>query len=156
MNLHEIEELIRLIEHSGVKEFTLKEGNLEISINTRENSPAPAAPLQPVPCILPYPGMPAALPSEAAQAPAAKGQDEDSELICSPIVATFYSSPAPDIPAFVRVGERVRNGQTICILEAMKLMNEITADYDCEIEAILVSNEQHVEYGQPLFRVKKL
>ena len=60
------------------------------------------------------------------------------------------------MPAFVKVGDQVKNGQTVCILEAMKLMNEIQAEYDCEIEAVLVSNEQKVEYGQPLFRVKKL
>ena len=76
--------------------------------------------------------------------------------ITSPIVGTFYSAAAPDVPAFVRVGDHVKSGQTVCILEAMKLMNEIQCEYDCEIEAILVSNEQKVEYGQPLFRVKKL
>ena len=82
--------------------------------------------------------------------------EEDEEFITSPIVGTFYSAAAPDIPAFVRVGDHVKSGQTVCILEAMKLMNEIQAEYDCEIEAVLVSNEQKVEYGQPLFRVKKL
>ena len=60
------------------------------------------------------------------------------------------------LPAFVKVGDHVKNGQTVCILEAMKLMNEIQAEYDCEIDAVLVSNEQKVEYGQPLFRVKKV
>ena len=86
-----------------------------------------------------------------------KADEEDEILfITSPIVGTFYSAAAPDIPAFVRVGDHVKAGQTVCILEAMKLMNEIQSDYDCEIEAILVSNEQKVEYGQPLFRVKKL
>ena len=83
-------------------------------------------------------------------------QEEDVLFIVSPIVGTFYSAPAPDAPAFVKVGDTVKNGQTVCILEAMKLMNEIQADFDCEIEAVLVSNEQKVEYGQPLFRVKKL
>ena len=81
---------------------------------------------------------------------------EESLFITSPIVGTFYSAAAPDVPAFVRVGDRVKEGQTVCILEAMKLMNEIQCEYDCEIEAILVSNEQKVEYGQPLFRVKKI
>jgi acetyl-CoA carboxylase biotin carboxyl carrier protein len=98
-------------------------------------------------------------PGTGNQAPAAAPAEEKEEeqlFITSPIVGTFYSAPAPDAPAFVKVGERVKNGQTVCILEAMKLMNEIQAEYDCEIEAILVSNEQKVEYGQPLFRVKKL
>ena len=82
--------------------------------------------------------------------------EEEILFITSPIVGTFYSAPAPDAPAFVKVGDQVKNGQTVCILEAMKLMNEIQSDFDCEIEAVLVSNEQKVEYGQPLFRVKKL
>jgi acetyl-CoA carboxylase biotin carboxyl carrier protein len=105
------------------------------------------------------PGMPAPIPqAQAVPVPAAEPEEPEEEklFITSPIVATFYSAPAPDAPAFVKVGDRVKNGQTVCILEAMKLMNEIQADYDCEIEAILVSNEQKVEYGQPLFRVKKV
>jgi acetyl-CoA carboxylase biotin carboxyl carrier protein len=93
-----------------------------------------------------------------APAPAAPTEEPEEEklFITSPIVGAFYSAPAPDAPAFVKVGDHVKKGQTVCILEAMKLMNEIQADYDCEIEAVLVSNEQKVEYGQPLFRVKKL
>ena len=83
-------------------------------------------------------------------------EEEESLFITSPIVGTFYSAAAPDVPAFVKVGDQVKAGQTVCILEAMKLMNEIQSDYDCEIEAVLVSNEQKVEYGQPLFRVKRL
>ena len=104
------------------------------------------------------PGMPAA-PAPAVpntQDTPAKTAEEEIDYIVSPIVGTFYSAPAPDAPAFVKVGDHVKNGQTVCILEAMKLMNEIQSDYDCEIEAVLVSNEQKVEYGQPLFRVKKL
>ena len=68
----------------------------------------------------------------------------------------FYSAPSPEAKAFVKVGDRVKAGQTVCILEAMKLMNEIESDFDCEIEAVLVSNEQKIEYGQPLFKVKKI
>jgi acetyl-CoA carboxylase biotin carboxyl carrier protein len=83
-------------------------------------------------------------------------KEEEKFFITSPIVGTFYSAPLPDAPAFVKVGDHVKNGQTVCILEAMKLMNEIQAEFDCEIETVLVSNEQKVEYGQPLFRVKKL
>mgnify|MGYP000541532897 CR=1 FL=1 len=70
---------------------------------------------------------------------------EDESYITSPIVGTFYSAPSPDAKAFVKVGDRVKAGQTVCILEAMKLMNEIESDYDCEIEAVLASNEQKVE-----------
>ena len=97
---------------------------------------------------------PMQMPQAAAEA--VKEEEEEQLFITSPIVGTFYSAPAPDAPAFVKVGDQVKNGQTVCILEAMKLMNEIQSEFDCEIEAVLVSNEQKVEYGQPLFRVKKL
>ena len=76
--------------------------------------------------------------------------------ITSPIVGTFYSASGPDVPAYVTVGDTVKKGETVCIVEAMKLMNEIQCNYDCIIDAVLVSNEQKVEYGQPLFRVKKI
>ena len=91
-------------------------------------------------------------------APAAQPEEEeeDDSLIVSPIVGVFYAAPAPDAPPFVKVGDHLKKGQTVCILEAMKLMNEIPCEFDCEIEAILVSNEQKVEYGQPLFRVRRL
>ena len=113
-----------------------------------DNPPVVAAGV-PVPAPAPAPA--------AAEAASEEAETEDETLfITSPIVGTFYSAPAPDAPAFVKVGDQVKNGQTVCILEAMKLMNEIQSDFDCEIEAVLVSNEQKVEYGQPLFRVKKL
>ena len=102
------------------------------------------------------PMMAPPMQAAAAAADAAKEEDDEQLFITSPIVGTFYSAPAPDAPAFVKVGDQVKNGQTVCILEAMKLMNEIQSEFDCEIEAVLVSNEQKVEYGQPLFRVKKL
>ena len=112
---------------------------------------------QGLPDLREIPGVPV-----AASAPVntivekAEEEEEESLFITSPIVGTFYSAAAPDVPAFVKVGDQVKAGQTVCILEAMKLMNEIQSDYDCEIEAVLVSNEQKVEYGQPLFRVKRL
>ena len=111
---------------------------------------------------LKHPHVVAAGVTVAASAPVntivekAEEEEEESLFITSPIVGTFYSAAAPDVPAFVKVGDQVKAGQTVCILEAMKLMNEIQSDYDCEIEAVLVSNEQKVEYGQPLFRVKRL
>lgn len=146
MDLEKIEGLVRIIENSSLTEFTLKEGDLKITMSKLDHPPVVAA------------GMPVApAPAPASEAPAAEAEEEDEKLfITSPIVGTFYSAPAPDAPAFVKVGDQVKNGQTVCILEAMKLMNEIQSDFDCEIEAVLVSNEQKVEYGQPLFRVKKL
>jgi acetyl-CoA carboxylase biotin carboxyl carrier protein len=149
MDLEKIEGLIKIIENSSIKEFTIKEGDLKITISKLDHPPVVAhgVPMMPTP-----PAAGAAVPAPAP----AEAEEEEKLFITSPIVGTFYSAPAPDAPAFVKVGERVKNGQTVCILEAMKLMNEIQADYDCEIEAVLVSNEQKVEYGQPLFRVKKV
>ena len=72
------------------------------------------------------------------------------------MVGTFYSKPSPNANSYVEIGQKVKKGDVLCIVEAMKLMNEIESDFDCEIEAVLVSNEQKIEYGQPLFKVKKL
>lgn len=147
MDLEKIEGLVKIVENSSLTEFSIKDGDTEITMSKLTHPPVIAA------------GVPAA-PMAAAPQPAPveeKAEEaDDFELILAPIVGTFYSAAAPDVPAYVKVGDHVKSGQTVCILEAMKLMNEIQADYDCEIEAVLVSNEQKVEYGQPLFRVKKL
>lgn len=149
MNLEKIAELVKIIENSSLKEFSYSEGEMEIYLSKLDNPPivAPGAAA---------PAAVAAAPAPAAPVPAETPAEEEELYITSPIVGTFYSAPSPTAPAFVRVGDKVKNGQTVCILEAMKLMNEIQCEYDCEIEAVLVSNEQKVEYGQPLFRVKKL
>ena len=150
MDLEKIAGLVKIIEDSSLTEFSYEDEELKVKMSKLDHPPVVAA------------GVPAAsmaAPAPVAAAPAAPvaAEEEDEPLfITSPIVGTFYSAAAPDVPAFVRVGDQVKNGQTVCILEAMKLMNEIQCEFDCESEAILVSNEQKVEYGQPLFRVKKL
>ena len=146
MDLEKIEGLVKIIENSSLTQFTIKDGDLKITMSKLDHPPVVAA------------GAPMMAPqmSTVPAMDAAKEEEEEQLFISSPIVGTFYSAAAPDVPAFVKVGDQVKNGQTVCILEAMKLMNEIQAEYDCEIEAVLVSNEQKVEYGQPLFRVKKL
>ena len=147
MDLEKIEGLVKIIENSSLTEFSIKDGETKITMSKLTHPPVIAA------------GVPAAPMAAAPQTAAAEEKAEaadEFELILAPIVGTFYSAAAPDVPAYVKVGDHVKAGQTVCILEAMKLMNEIEADYDCEIEAVLVSNEQKVEYGQPLFRVKKL
>ena len=150
MDLEKIAGLVKMIEESGLTEFTYKEGDVKITMSKLEHPPVVAAGMPAMPV-----GGPA--PVGAVPAPAAAPAEEDEVLfITAPIVGTFYSAAGPDIPAYVRVGDRIKEGQTVCILEAMKLMNEIQCEFDCEIEAVLVSNEQKVEYGQPLFRVKKI
>ena len=127
-----------IIEKSTLKEITVEEGNLKINLK-RENN----IEIQSI--------------SKNIEKKVEIVEEPDEEsFITSPIVGTFYSAASPETPAFVRVGDTVKKGQPVCIVEAMKLMNEINCDFDCEIEAVLVSNEQKVEYGQPLFRVKKI
>ena len=151
MDLKTIEGLVKIIEESSLTEFTYKDESVKITMSKLDHPPvvvtgaaATAAPAASAPTV------------PAAEVGDAKDAEEEPVFITSPIVGTFYSAAAPDVPAFVRAGDQVENGQTVCILEAMKMMNEIQAEFDCEIEAVLVSNEQKVEYGQPLFRVKKL
>ena len=142
MDLKKIEKLVGIIEKSSMLEFTVEEGDHKIHMSRRgvigETDARMAV-------------------TTSAGAPASISVDEaidDEVYINAPIVGTFYSSSSPEAKAYISVGDVVKAGDTVCILEAMKLMNEIEAEFDCEIEAILVSNEQKVEYGQPLFRVK--
>ena len=141
MNLDKIEKLVKIIENSSMLDFSIQEGDVKIKMSRRGSVGAPAAPMS---------------VSTQGVDTVESIDSEDESYITSPIVGTFYAAPSPDAKAFVKVGDRVKAGQTVCILEAMKLMNEIECDYDCEIEAVLASNEQKVEYGQPLFKVKKL
>ncbi len=162
MNLEKIEALVAIIEGSGLTEFTYEEGDMKITMSKKPPKPekGPCGPMPHPgmpPMFFPMGNMPAMAPENTPAQPAPVVEAEDEPLfITSPIVGTFYSAPAPDAAPFVKVGDQIKNGETVCILEAMKLMNEIQCDWDCQIEAVLVSNEQKVEYGQPLFRVKRL
>lgn len=139
MDLDRIEQLVKIIENSSMLEFSIKEGDTEVFMSRKGAQ-----------------GQATEVLNIQKSADVQPEELEEDCYITSPIVATFYSSPSPEAKAFVAVGDVVKAGQTVCILEAMKLMNEIECDFDCEIEAVLVSNEQKVEYGQPLFRVKKV
>ena len=150
MDLEKIAGLVKIIEESSLTQFTIKDGDIKITMSKLDHPPVVAA------GGMSMPPMPAAQIAGETAVNVEETQEEDVLFIVSPIVGTFYSASAPDVPAYVKVGDTVKNGQTVCILEAMKLMNEIQAEFDCEIEAVLVSNEQKVEYGQPLFRVRKL
>ena len=149
MNLDKIEKLVKIIEESSLQEFSIQEGDIKIKMSKRagESIAVPFAPGM---------GMPVAgtAAPEAATADETSGEVEEETYITSPIVGTFYSAPSPEAKAFVKVGDRVKAGETVCILEAMKLMNEITADKDGEIAEICVDNGQVVEFSQVLFRMK--
>lgn len=153
MDIRKIKKLIELVEESGIAELEITEGEESVRIN--RHSPAPAAPMHyampPQQAPAPAPAAPAAAPSESA-APAA--EEESGHIVRSPMVGTFYESPAPGSKAFVQVGQQVNVGDTLCIVEAMKMMNQIEADASGVIKKILVDNEAPVEFDQPLFIIE--
>jgi len=147
----EILELIDLISNSNFVEFELEREGFKIKL-VKAGGRA-AMPVSPPSALLPGFGeVPGALVSAAA--PGAPGPDRRLHEVKSPLVGTFYRSPSPEAPSFTEVGKTVKTGQVLCIVEAMKLMNEIESDADGTVEEILVSNGQPVEYGEVLFRVR--
>ena len=139
-------ELMRHAAEQGLSKVTVTEGNFSITV---ENTPVEAA------AVAPTAAAPAAAPA-AVQESAAQPEEESysGTVVSAPLVGTFYAANAPEEPPIVSVGDTVTKGQTLCIIEAMKVMNELTADADGEVEAVLAENGQIVEYGQPLFRLK--
>ena len=159
MNFKELRELVAVIDQTDIAELTLKNAEFELTLRkpsalqpdvvlSGAAAPAPVA-ATPPPAAPPV----ASIPAEPA-APAVPAVDPSLVEITSPMVGTFYRSPAPDESAFVEVGDRIQTGQTVCIIEAMKLMNELEAEVSGEIVAILVENAEPIEFGQPLMRVK--
>ena len=163
MNIDEIIQLIQAVSENKLTSFELEEGNMKLSLKCKKGQPqiltvsAPSMDQASVQMI--NTAMAAGTgvcPVPAQEAPAlAAGVDIGSDkVITSPLVGTFYASSSPDADAFVKVGDTVKKGQVLGIIEAMKLMNEIESEYDGVVEAILANNEEVVEYGQPLFRIK--
>ena len=151
MDIRKVKKLIELLEESGIDELEIKEGEESVRISRHSNAPA-AIPAQ-------YAVAPAAAPIAAA-APAAEVKEEAAEpakptghQVLSPMVGTFYRAPSPSSPPFSEVGQHVKAGDVLCIVEAMKMMNQIEADKSGTIEAILVENGQPVEFDQPLFTI---
>jgi acetyl-CoA carboxylase biotin carboxyl carrier protein len=164
MNQKEIRELIEFLIDKDIAEFELERGDVKlrvkrggiqapvITVAAPAHAPvvhAPAAPAAPVSAAAP--AAPAAAP---VAAPAAEDETAGASVIKSPIVGTFYESPSPGAPPFVKPGDTVSVGQVLCIVEAMKLMNEIESDYSGTVVKRFVENGQPVEYGQPLFAVR--
>jgi acetyl-CoA carboxylase biotin carboxyl carrier protein len=150
MDLRKLKKLIDLVQESGIAELEITEGEEKVRItHTVASQPMYAAPQ-----MLPTYALPAAAPmapAPAGAAPAAEPAAPDGHVVKSPMVGTLYRSPSPGAKAFVEVGQTVNAGDTLCIIEAMKLMNEIEADQGGVVKAILVENGQPVEYGEPLF-----
>ncbi len=151
MDLRKLKTLIELVETSGIAELEIQEGEERVRITRSHGVVAPLAVPQPVVAVAAAPG-PATAPATAATAPPpAAPEEETGHVVKSPMVGTFYRAATPGSKSFVEVGDTVQEGATLCIVEAMKLMNEIEADKGGVIKAILVENGQPVEFGQPLF-----
>lgn len=148
MDIRKVKKLIELLEESGIDEIEISEGEESIRISRSSNKLS--APMQYAPQMMAAPAAPA--PAAPAPAPEAK-KEISGHVVRSPMVGTFYSSPSPSSPAFAEIGSQVKKGDTICIIEAMKMMNQIEADKSGTIEAILAENGEPVEYDQPLFTI---
>ncbi|PQJ21578.1 acetyl-CoA carboxylase biotin carboxyl carrier protein [Tenacibaculum sp. SG-28] len=162
MDIKEIQSLIKFVAKSGASEVKLEMDDLKITIKTGSTTPettiiqaaAPVATPQQI--LAPAPVAPAATPVASPDAPAKDASaDEDSKYITikSPIIGTFYRKPSPDKPAFVEVGANVKTGDTVCVIEAMKLFNEIESEVSGKIVKVLVDDSSPVEFDQPLFLV---
>ena len=161
MDIKEIQSLIRFVAKSGASEVKLETEDLKITIRTGATGGSPETTIvQQIPMAQPMApaAMPAAAPSEtpaaATETPAAEA-DEDSRYIAikSPIIGTFYRKPSPDKPAFVEVGDTIAKGDVLCVIEAMKLFNDIESEVTGKIVKVLVEDSSPVEFDQPLFLV---
>ncbi|MDH6363645.1 acetyl-CoA carboxylase biotin carboxyl carrier protein [Enterococcus sp. PF1-24] len=156
MDINEVKDLLAKFDESSLKEFELKEGTFELYMNKNEMSRSLATPTTTVVEASPVVAAPVAAAPVApvVEVPAEKAAVVSGTEIVSPIVGVIYLKPAPDKANFKDLGDTVKKGEVVCIVEAMKVMNEITSDVDGVISEILVENEQVVEFGQALFRVK--
>lgn len=148
MDIRKIKKLIELLEESGINELEIQEGEESVRIS-RGSSQAPA---QPAPSPQAPAPAPAAEPAPEPEKEAAPREPE-GHLVRSPMVGTFYSAPSPDAPPFAEEGQVVQAGEVLCIVEAMKMMNQIEADKSGTIKAVLVENGEPVEFDQPLFSI---
>lgn len=151
LNMNELRELADLIDEYGLVDFEFENANIRVHMR-KQGPPVPPAHYAPAPPAAPV--APSTVPAAETSDSAVKVESEAAgHVLTSPIVGTFYQSPSPDAPPFVEVGDKVRKGQVLCIIEAMKLMNEIESEYDGEVVKIYVENGQAVEFGQPLFDI---
>lgn len=157
MDIRDIQNLIRFVAKSGATEVKLEMDDFKITIKTTTEASAPEVTyIQQAPVAAAAPAaapVAAAVSAPAAAAPAASAEDSKYITIKSPIIGTFYRKPAPDKPVYVEVGSTISKGDTLCVIEAMKLFNEIESEYAGKIVKILVDDMSPVEFDQPLFLV---
>ena len=163
MNISEIKDLLAQFDTSTLREFSYKNNGEELSLSKNQTSSVAAAPVAPtVEVVAPAPqapSAPAAAPTPTVETASASEEDvaapaAEGEVVESPLVGVAYLSPSPEKPAFISVGDTVKKGQTLLIVEAMKVMNEVPAPKDGVITEILVTNEEVVDYGKGLVRIK--
>ena len=162
MNQKELKDLIDFLVEKDITEFELERGDVKVRVKRGAEPvviPAPAMPVHPSIPSAAGATQPAAVPTASAPAtpatPAAEPAEESGlHIVKSPIVGTYYEAPSPGSPPFIKVGDEVSAGQVLCIVEAMKLMNEIESDVAGEVVKILVTNNQPIEYGQSLFAIR--
>jgi acetyl-CoA carboxylase biotin carboxyl carrier protein len=162
MNQKELKELIDFLIEKDISEFELERGDVKVRIKRgveqstpiiAHTVPMPVAPVPMAPAPVTHTSA-APAPVASASSPPAAAEEEELHQVKSPIVGTFYESPAPGAAPFVKPGDQVAAGQVLCIIEAMKLMNEIESDASGEVVKVLANNGQPVEYGQPLFAIR--
>ena len=146
MDIRKVKKLIEMMEESDISEIEVKEGEDSVRI-TRGGAVVPVS--VPAPTMVPAPAPAAEV--VAAESPARVDVPQGGHLIRAPMVGTFYRAPSPSSPPFVEIGDQVKEGDTLCIIESMKMMNHIKADRSGKLEAILVNNEEPIEFDQPLF-----
>ncbi|HHL71908.1 MAG TPA: acetyl-CoA carboxylase biotin carboxyl carrier protein [Bacteroidetes bacterium] len=164
MNTDQIRQLVKIVEEADIAELEVNKWGRKVKISKYPMGNSHAGhqsvhytlPASPPPAPAAPAAAPAPQPAPAPQASPEQGSAASGDEIKSPMVGTFYRAPAPDADPYVKVGDTVQKGQVLCIIEAMKLMNEIEAEFPCKILDILVENAQPVEYNQPLFIVEKL
>jgi acetyl-CoA carboxylase biotin carboxyl carrier protein len=149
LNLEEIRALVQIVSEAEITELAVETEHLKVSIKKAPHIPGG----QPAQVSIPAPAAPS-VQGPLHAPPAEEAEEARLVPIVAPMVGTFYRAPSPDAPPFVEVGERVEKGQTVCIIEAMKLFNEVPAEVEGRIVKILAENGQPVEYGQPLFLVE--
>jgi acetyl-CoA carboxylase biotin carboxyl carrier protein len=160
MDIRKIKKVIELLEETGVAEIEIKEGEESLRISRTGSQvqvvqalPSPAAPAAPLAAAVPA-GTPASTASASAAAPGAstaRAARAGEHVVTAPMVGTYYSAPAPGAKDFVAIGDEVKVGQVLCIIEAMKMMNQIESEYSGRVQAILVKSNDPVEFSQPLF-----
>lgn len=151
MDFKAIEKLVKLTDESGLTELRIKDKDFSLTLKKEKQQVIASPVVSPMP--MAQAPVPAVAQGETAQANETKTNDK-IKVIKAPMVGTFYASPGPDKDAFVSVGDKVKKGDVVCILEAMKLMNEIESDVEGKVVKILVSDEDMIEYGQPLIEVE--